>query len=311
MTEPAQQNKLSRPSRPRILAVGGGKGGVGKSIFAVNLGLTLASMGKRCVLVDADLGGANLHTLLGLSLPKHSLSSLIDREIASLNAAIIPTNRPNLGLICGTQNLSDGANIKHTHKQKIIRQLNTIDTDIVIVDLGAGSSFNVIDFFLAADEPLIVTAPVPTAIENAYHFLRAGFFRRLRQATANAHATALAERALANKLKYDIRTPRDLIRYIRTQMPHSGEQIAQEMATLRPKVILNLIRHEDDLILCDQVVNACRDYFGIDASHIGSIRNDERVMTSVQLRRPFMESHPFSPFSVSIKDIALHFTDEE
>jgi flagellar biosynthesis protein FlhG len=291
--------------------VGGGKGGVGKSIFAVNLGLTLAGMGKRCVLVDADLGGANLHTLLGLSLPKHSLSSLIDREIASLNAAIIPTNRPNLGLICGTQNLSDGANIKHTHKQKIIRQLSTIDADIVIVDLGAGSSFNVIDFFLAADESLIVTAPVPTAIENAYHFLRAGFFRRLRQATANAHATALAERALTNKSQHGIRTPRDLIRYIRTQMPRSGEQIAKEMATLRPKVILNLIRHEDDLLLCDQVINACHDYFGIDASHIGSIRNDERVMTSVQLRRPFMESHPFSPFSASIKDIALHFTDEE
>lgn len=311
MTEDAEQTRTVPEKRPRIIAVGGGKGGVGKSVISVNLGVTLATLGKRCVLVDADLGGANLHTLLGFSLPKHSLSSLINREISSLNEAVIPTGRPGLGLICGNHALADGANIKHAHKQKIIRQLAALDTDIVLVDLGAGSSFNVIDFFLVADDSLVVTTPLPTSIENVYQFLRAGFFRQLRQVTTRAGAAEIAEKALAAKNELGIRTPRDLVKHIRTHLPQAGEQIASEMLKLRPKLVLNQLRHDDDALLCEQVVTACHDYFGINAAIIGTIRNDERVITSIQLRRPFLETHPFSPFAVSCKEIAQHFIVEE
>jgi len=292
---------------PRILAIGGGKGGVGKSLVSVSLALNLARLGKRCILVDADLGGANLHTLLGLSLPRLSLSSLIHREVPALADTVVPTNRSGLGLICGTQSLSGSANITHAQKQKIIRHLTLLDTDLVVVDLGAGSSFNVVDFFLAADDPLVVMTPLPTSIENSYHFLKSGFFRRLRQATVKEGISELTERLLADRGKFGIRTPRDLINQLQREVPQHSERIRQAMAALQPRLILNQLRHDDDAVLCRQIAAVCRDYFGVNAEHLGTIRNDDRIATSIQMRRPFLETHPHSSFSAAINDIAQHF----
>ncbi len=104
---------LSTTTRsPRIWAVGGGKGGVGKSLLAVNLGVALARSGKRCILLDADFGGANLHTLLGLSNPSVTLTDLLTRKAPRLSDVVVPTQTPGLFLISGSRAQLDQANIK-------------------------------------------------------------------------------------------------------------------------------------------------------------------------------------------------------
>jgi len=288
-----------------IWAVGGGKGGVGKSVIATNLGVAVARRGQHCVLVDADLGGANLHTMVGLPLAKVTLSSLFNRGSASVSDLITPTGIPNLDLISGADALFDMANLKHAQKLKLIRQLTTIDADVVVLDLGAGSSFNVIDFYNTAHNPILVVVPTPTSIENAYHFLNAALHRCFKQAVAKAEVTELANQALAEKHSHGIRSDRDLVRYISQEAPEAGLAINTAMAAQRPKVIVNQVRREEDLHLSDHIAVACRNFFGVILEPLGAVRNDDRVIASILAKKPLLSSQPNCQFSTVIDAMAL------
>jgi len=304
MTEDAAQLQALPRKRPIIWAVGGGKGGVGKSVIATNLGVAVARLGQHCVLVDADLGGANLHTMMGLPSPKTSLSSLFNHESASLGNLVTPTGVPNLGLISGADALLDMANPKHSQKLKLIRQLMTLNADVIVLDLGAGSSFNVVDFYNAAHSSILVIAPTPTSIENAYHFLNVALQRRFRQAVIKAEVAALADRALAEKHAHGIRSIRDLVRYITREAPEAGLAIHTAMASLRPKLIVNQVRREEDLHLCDKIAEACRNFFGVVIEPLGAIRNDDRIIDSILAKKPLLSSQPNCQFSTVIDGMA-------
>ena len=274
-------------------------------MIATNLGVAVARLGQRCVLVDADLGGANLHTMVGLPTPKATLSSLFNFESASLKDLLTPTGIPNLQLICGAHALLDMANPKHSQKLKLIRQLMTLDADIILLDLSAGSSFNVIDFFNAAHSPITVVVPTPTSIENAYHFLNAALHRRFRQAVSKAEVTELANQALAERRSRGIRSPRDLVGYISQEAPEAGLAIGKMMATLRPKLIVNQMRREEDTLLGVQIADACRDFFGVTMEPLGGIRNDDRVVASIVAKKPLVASQPSCQFSIAIEGMAM------
>ncbi len=107
---------------PRIWAVGGGKGGVGKSVVASSLAATIAATGRRCAIIDADLGGANLHTLLGVRRPRHTLSHFLSGDVGSLADLMVQTSVPNLWLVSGNQALLEMANPRHSRMEKLFRQ---------------------------------------------------------------------------------------------------------------------------------------------------------------------------------------------
>jgi flagellar biosynthesis protein FlhG len=303
--EDAAQLQAPPRKRPIIWAVGGGKGGVGKSVIATNLGVAVARLGQHCVLVDADLGGANLHTMMGLSSPKTSLSSLFNHESASLGNLTTPTGIPNLDLISGADALLDMANPKHSQNLKLIRQLMTINADVIVLDLGAGSSYNIVDFYNTAHNSILVVVPTPTSIENAYHFLNVALHRRFKQAVIRADVAALADQALAEKHARGIRSIRDLVRYITQEAPEAGLAIHTAMASLRPKLIVNQVRREEDLHLCDHIAEACRNFFGVVIEPLGAIRNDDRVIDSILAKKPLLSSQPNCQFSTVVDGMAL------
>ena len=101
-------------STKEIWAIGGGKGGVGKSFVAGNLGILLAQRGFRVILADLDLGGANLHTWLGVNTPEQGVSEFVDRQVEQIHELLIPTSIPQLRLISGARDGVEIANLKHT-----------------------------------------------------------------------------------------------------------------------------------------------------------------------------------------------------
>lgn len=155
----------------RVIAVTSGKGGVGKTNLSVNLGIALAQQGAGVLLVDADLGMANVDVLLGV-VPKYGLGEVVNGQ-RTMEEIII--NGP-----CGLKVISSGsgdyklANLSRSQLQICLRQLNEIgkDIDIILVDTGAGISRNVLKFVMAADEVIIVTTPEPTAITDAYGVIK-------------------------------------------------------------------------------------------------------------------------------------------
>ena len=159
MKSPAQTN-----STARIITIGGGKGGVGKSIVSSNLAIAMAQSGQRVVLVDCDLGAANQHVLFGIDRPVPGLQALIDRKITSLEPALTPTPHANLHLIAGTGASVGAANISHGEKGRIMKKIRALGADVVIVDVGAGVSFNVLDFFELGSQRLLVVTPQVTSM---------------------------------------------------------------------------------------------------------------------------------------------------
>src|SRR5512136_1659022 len=118
-------------TRRQIWSIGGGKGGIGKSLIAASVGWQLARMGRRVVLVDADLGGANLHTCLGLPPSGRTLADFIQRRVSSIDEIVVDTGVPGLSLISGASDLLSAANIKHLQKLRVMNHIRALAVDTV------------------------------------------------------------------------------------------------------------------------------------------------------------------------------------
>jgi flagellar biosynthesis protein FlhG len=286
--------KLDNQPYKKIWAVGGGKGGVGKSLIAANLGIMLSRQAEKVVLVDLDLGGANLHTCLGVELPQFTLSDFIERQVESLEQLIVPTQIKNLGLISGAQDILDIANLKYAQKQRFLSKLANLDADYVILDLGAGTSFNTLDFFLAADLGMITLVPEPTSIENVYRFIKSAFYRRLKTLESSMHIKKMIDSIMNQRVENGVHTPSDLLNQIELADPLVGQRIKDDMAKFAPKLIINMVRSQTDIELGFAVSSVCKKYFGIETDLLGYIEYDNLVWQSVRKKTPLLVEFPNS-----------------
>lgn len=299
-------NPLSRASEPRrkIIAIGGGKGGIGKSMIAANIGVHIAQTGGRVVMVDADLGGANLHTCLGVGVPEATLTDFVTRKVDNLADVVCPTSIPRLGLISGALDFLGAANPKYTQKLRLLRAISRLDVDYVIIDLGGGTGFNILDFFLIADHGVLTVVPEPTSIENAYRFIKAAYYRRLKTVELAWNLKPIVEQALEAPSSQGLKTPADLVRYVEQRSPEAGLRLREELERFPLKLIVNQIRTEEEKRLGLAICAACRKYFGIQMEHLGSVPYDDAVWRSVRTRKPVLVESPHSSATRAIESIA-------
>ncbi len=293
---------ISQKAR-NIWAIGGGKGGIGKSLIVGGMGIHIAQLGKKVILVDTDLGGPNLHTCLGLPLPRITLADFIKRRVDELRDVVSETGLNNLGLLSGAQEFLAAANPKHTQKLRLLRKIQSLDIDYLILDLGSGTSFNILDFFLLSDSGILIIVPEPTCVENTYRFLKSAFYRRLRTITRYPEIRELIELALDQRNIKGIKTPRDLIEEIERMDGQIGKTLYQEVFKLRPKLIINQVRADKDIELGFSVKSICSRYLGIQLDYLGYIYYDDCVWQSVRKKRPLLLEYPESKASMGIKMI--------
>jgi len=156
--------------KARIITVTSGKGGVGKTNVSVNLALAYARTGRKVVVMDADLGLANVNVMLNM-IPKFNLYHVI-RKQKTMKEIMVETEY-GISMVAGASGFSKIANLTEEERQYFIDELNTLSSaDIVIIDTSAGVSSNVLDFVAAADDSVIITTPEPTAITDAYGIIK-------------------------------------------------------------------------------------------------------------------------------------------
>jgi flagellar biosynthesis protein FlhG len=257
------------PPQPvaRVIPVGGGKGGVGKTFLVANLAARLAHEGYRVAAIDGDLEGANLHTCLGVPRPRCSLADFVAEREDDIAKLLLETPIENLQLIAATASNLATPQPSHARRVRLVRALRRIPADFVLVDLGAGTHPAVMDYFMIGEDGVVVITPEPTSVENAYAFLRAAFYRRLRLAMVSHDVRTVMTLAMDERNERGIRTPIDLLR-------------------------------EVEAIDC-----VCHKYFGIDAEYLGYINHDEAARRSVRARRPIVAAHPRSDASIYIARI--------
>jgi flagellar biosynthesis protein FlhG len=293
----------STAPRRQIWSVGGGKGGIGKSLLAASIGWQLARMGKRVVLVDADLGGANLHTCLGLSTSGRTLADFIQKRVATIQDVLVDVGPAGLSLISGASDLLSAANIKHAQKVRVMNHIRGLDVDVVLIDLGAGTTFNILDFFLMSDVSVLAVVPEPTSIENGYRFIKSALYRRLRTMASTDEVRGLVDRALDPKNDEGIKTPLELLARVEQFDPESAERLRREVGSFQPRFVVNEVRDVSDVAIGHQLVAACARHLGLRASYAGFVHHDDSVWQAVRRRRLFMADAPTSRAAEEIRQL--------
>ena len=281
---------------PRVVAIAGGKGGVGKSLVAANVGIFLATLNKRVILVDGALGAPNLHIFAGIPRPSRTLAEALAPDGPPLADLAVTTYVPGVRLIAGAFDPPSMADLSRAQVAVITEQLRGLPADWVVVDLGPGVASATLELFLAADLGLLVAVPDPTAIELMHRFVRAAFLRRLEH-RGLAHLVELAEARRARAggdAPQDGGAPSALDIYLA-----SVEQQAPELTELRdailgfqPQLVINSARSKSDMELGRAVASAARRRLGTPVRYLGHLEYDEAVWASTRRRRPLLIEHP-------------------
>jgi flagellar biosynthesis protein FlhG len=290
----------------RMWSVGGGKGGTGKSFVTLSLGIRLAMMKKRVVIIDADLGGANLHTLLGIRNPQYTLNDFIKKRVDSLNEVCIETQIPNLKLISGGDDILSLSNPKYSQKAKILRHLHKLEADYILLDLGAGTSYNVLDFFLYTQGKMLVVSPFPTSIQNAYGFIKTALYRRLSQLfSKNDRVTGLINKSIDPGRGDTIKSVVELMAAVEEVDQESAFIMSREIENFNIKLVVNMVKSEEDRRVGDIIKTVSDKYLGIDVNVLSSVPFDLRVEKSIILANPLLLNENGNEATMSIYEIAM------
>lgn len=288
------QAAVTPKRRQKIWAVGGGKGGVGKSLVTANVAICLALMKYKVLAIDLDLGGANLHTCLGVPIPERTLSDYLTKKVSSIHDLVTPTPIDNLYLISGAQDDVGMANLKGMQKNKILSKLTDFDVDYILFDLGAGTAFNTLDFFLFADKGILTTLPEPTSIENTYRFIKSVYYRKLKMVEELLDIGPLIDQVLNAKMQQKEMSPFELIEKVIQINPDVGQRLKLEVSKFRPKLVINQVRTQVDSDVGHSMKIICKKYFGIELDYVGHLDYDATVWQSVKKRKPLLMEFPNS-----------------
>ena len=290
--------------RPQVIwAVGGGKGGTGKTFLSANLAIALGVDQGDIIAIDADLGGPNLHTLLGVRENGRDLGDFIRNQVDRLEDITMPTLFPGLRLIRGSENTLFLANLNHYKKLKLIRQIKSLPAKRVLIDLGTGSAYNTLDLFVIASPGILVVTPEPTAIENTYLFLRSCALRILK-AYARYFGIRDFDKRIQEEFESRSTTLRTFLEGLAASDPSAGQVLTAALRSLKLYLVVNKARDKRDVLLGQSIIDVVRKYFLINLELLGTIPYDERVHWSLKKFSPFIFEYPESVVAQTIRSMA-------
>ena len=294
-----------------IIAVGGGKGGIGKSFISSSLAISIAQLGYSVLLVDLDLGGANLHTCIGGPIPELGLFDFVSGRVDSLVKVATPTNFQRLSLISGSNDSLNIANLNPGTQERVVDELRKYPVQYLILDLGAGSNNSILDFFLMADRKIVALTPEPTSVENAYRFIKSAFYRSLKSIEGQLQIQDLIDEAMDQKNSLGIRSPADLIKHVKKSTPLSGHRLERAVQDFRIDILVNQIRTRADADLGHSISSVCSKYFGIDSNYLGYLDHDNAVWQALRKRRPVIIEYPYSRLVAQFLNIAKNIVHRQ
>jgi flagellar biosynthesis protein FlhG len=299
-------------TKGRVIAVGGAKGGVGKSVLAANLGVYLAGRGFRTVVIDLDLGAANLHLYLGVWALRHRINDFLDKKVDNL-ADIAVSTEYDLRLIGGGSSRLGSANLPFARKLKLMRAIRKLDADYVILDLGGDTSFNILDFYLLADDGLVMTTCDPAAYLDAYTFIKMALYRRLMRLFGpesdfrrfrNRTLEALIRDFVDQDQTEKPRQIADLLSMVQDQVPQRHYLVATAVEQFKPRLVVNMAgQSEEAREVVRRMQKVARRILSVDVQLAATIMADPRIARSAHDLKPEVHLNPYGPLARSIRQI--------
>ncbi|PHR27434.1 MAG: ATP-binding protein [Desulfotalea sp.] len=281
------------------ISIGSGKGGVGKTMIMVNLAMQLAETGKKVCLIDLDIGGADAHILFGLFEPRRTLTDFITRKVNNIqDVAHTFYAHHGLQLIAGTGDTLQTSNMNYQEKLRLLRAIDNIDADIVLLDVGAGTSYHALDFFMHSDIQICVTLPDPTSIMDLYNFLQLATIRKML-------TSFLSKSDVASILKTTNFGSLAEVFVLAEQTSPGAQDLAQEaLKYFHPLLIVNR-DSENGRLNKGKLKQMVQKYLGIDIPELCEIPEDPQVQIALKAFLPISELYPDSPSSLAMHNAAV------
>jgi flagellar biosynthesis protein FlhG len=288
-----------------VLPVGGGKGGIGKSAVAANLGLALARLEHRVIAVDADLGGSDLHNLLGLDNDLPGLGEVLTSPELTVDQVVHPVLEPRFRFVPGDALVVATANPSFQKKRKLLHALKGLDADFTLLDLGAGTALTVMDFYLTSPLALLVMLPERPSVLGAFNFLKNAVFRALhRILRGNARAEAVLGSYQARSRGPGAMVMAELVAALEEAKPGEGRRAQKALERWRPKLVLNRVRAMDDFVYAHQLERWAAEDLGLAVEVLGFLPEDEVVRRAGAQGLPALDLDPRSPFCRAVALLA-------
>ena len=285
----------------RIVPIASGKGGVGKSMVAANLAIALAQSDRSVVLADLDLGASNLHLILGQGAPKRGIGTFLVGQNVGFESIVLETDYPNLRFIPGDAEVPGLANIRASQKNQLVKRLLSLEADYLVLDLGAGTGSNILDFFLMSTRGIVVTAPTLTATLNAYLFLKNAVFRLLYGAFGQkSRAYERLEELRKDGASLQRAYVPAILEDVRRLDPERWAIAVERMGRFRPRLLMNMLEDPKDAEKAQKIRRSCTEYLNIDIEHLGILYRDELQDVALGSRIPIIRYKPQSVLSQAI-----------
>jgi flagellar biosynthesis protein FlhG len=298
-------------SRLKLWSIGGGKGGIGKSMVTLGLGVSLARLGKRVILIDGDLGGANLHTLMGVRYPHVTLEHFLTKKVDRLEDTVIETPVEGIGLICGADDLLGAANPTYAQKIRLLNQIEALPAQYVLLDLGAGTSFNTLDFFNYSGGKITLLTSQAPSLQNAYGFIKSALYRKLcRDFAKDDEVLQLLYQGGEAGNEAGSHSMRDLLNYMEEAKPEKHARLTQALSDFHLFLVVNMVKSNADLKSPEIISSVCRDFLSIQPDILGQVPFDSGVEAAISRMVPFPLHQKKSKAMTGLDQIALKIVKE-
>jgi len=295
----------------KLWSIGGGKGGIGKSLVTLGLGVSLARLGKRVILIDGDLGGANLHTLMGIRYPNVTLEHFLTKKVARLEDTIIETSIEGIGLICGADDLLGGANPTYAQKIRLLNQIEALPAQYVLLDLGAGTSFNTLDFFNYSGIKIILFTSQAPSLQNAYGFIKSALYRKLARDFANDdEVLQLIYQGGGAGSENSINSMQDFLKHFADANPEKHARLTRVLREFHLFLVINMVKSNTDLKYAEIIASMCQDFLGIKPAIMGHVPFDSQVDPAISQMMPFPLYQKSSKAMAELDQTALRLVKE-
>jgi len=298
-------------TKPTIIAIASGKGGVGKSLIAANLAIALADAGKQTIAVDLDLGGSNLHSYLGIPNRYPGVGDYLLARSGSLENLILPTSVNNLGFIPGDARTPCMANIAFSEKVRLLLAIRWLKADYILLDLGGGSAFNTLDFFAVAPHGLMVTSPEYPALMNLLVFLRNFLYRAFDRELKNyPEVYELLQQFRRTPLEQGQLTIEMMVNEIEAVLPEAGQKARKICKRYQPRIIYNFCLLPEQIKICQKIDESGRDLLSMSLVHFGSIFEDRIAREATYRNIPLLPNYPESSIAQRIRTLAQSIIEQ-
>ncbi|MBW1898888.1 MAG: hypothetical protein JRI61_07500, partial [Deltaproteobacteria bacterium] len=225
----------------------------------------------------------------------------LDKTVIDLTQVAVPTEINNLSIISSVNCSMEIANLFAAQKLKIIKAIQKLPFDYILLDLGAGTNYNTLDFFLSSNEGILLLTPEPTSIENAFKFIKAVYLRKVRQILNQREFKSVTDCITGNDNAIEM-TAR-IIDAVAESDPEKGELLRKQLTEYQFKFIINQFRKTVDAKLGEKIEKVCNRYFYSKFHFLGNVCYDERVHESIYSKKIFINKYSYTVSAIDLSHI--------